>query len=433
MLTLEEKIFGLSLIWKEAEYNFPFWKRLGTLDWDSEYRNTLPKVMAAESLREYYLELSRFISLLQDGHTGVWFPPEVYAEAGKMPVSIGLISGKWCAVNSDISLGMPLYDEILFINDLPISQYINQTIYPYCWHEKEDSASWQINNLLPLIEYKKEISLITMSGSYNIRAVNDQITWHKKEAMKANEKLTELFSSKTHFISLTDDNIAVISIPTFMENAFGQEFYENMTNLRDCRGYIIDVRNNGGGNSDNADYVVQAFVDGEFICSTDRKMLHIGSYKAWGKYQNLEEIDQSNPWNKKLYDICKRQYFENSTDKKKIECPFTLTAPLVVLENEGTASSAEDMLVAFDVTGRATIMGTPSYGSTGMPLIFDLPGGGGGRICTRWCTYPDGKDFINVGVVPQVNLEPSLDDLRNRYDRVLDKGIAILRDKIKNL
>ncbi|MDF2885605.1 MAG: hypothetical protein K0R54_6181 [Clostridiaceae bacterium] len=28
MLSLEEKIMGLSLIWKEAEYNFPFWSKI---------------------------------------------------------------------------------------------------------------------------------------------------------------------------------------------------------------------------------------------------------------------------------------------------------------------------------------------------------------------------------------------------------------------
>ena len=37
-LSLEERVYGLSLIWKEAEYNFPFWKRLKGLDWDKAYR-----------------------------------------------------------------------------------------------------------------------------------------------------------------------------------------------------------------------------------------------------------------------------------------------------------------------------------------------------------------------------------------------------------
>lgn len=430
-LSLDEKILGLSLIWKEAEYNFPFWKQLGDLDWDKAYREALPKIIAAETIREYYLELCRFISLLRDGHTAVLFPKEIYMDAGQLPICIGLIGTKWCIVKSDISLNIPLYDEILTINGISVTEYVSQNIYPYCWHEKEDSASWQINNLLPVVEYQKEIKLQTLGGLFRIKATNKEIKWKKHVAMKPKEKLTEIFSSRTHRISTTDDNIAVISIPTFMEDDLGREFYENMLKIKNCNGYIIDIRNNGGGNSDNADCVVQAFIDGEFTYSTDRKMVHIGAYKAWGKYQELDKIDQSNEWCKKLYDICKRQYFECSTDKKMInECPFTLTAPLVVLENEGTCSSAEDMLICFDAVGRATIVGTPSYGSTGQPLSFDLPGGGVGRICTRWCTYPDGNEFINIGVIPQVSTAPSIEDLRNGYDNVLDEGIKILR---KNL
>jgi C-terminal processing protease CtpA/Prc len=88
------------------------------------------------------------------------------------------------------------------------------------------------------------------------------------------------------------------------------------------------------------------------------------------------------------------------------------------------------MLICFDAVGRATIVGAASYGSTGQPLAFELPGGGGGRICTRWCTYPDGKEFINTGVIPQISASLSLEDLRNGYDSVLDEGIRILR---KNL
>jgi C-terminal processing protease CtpA/Prc len=204
-----------------------------------------------------------------------------------------------------------------------------------------------------------------------------------------------------------------------------------MPKIKDCRGYIIDIRNNGGGNSDNADRVVQAFIEGEFTYSTDRELVHNGAYKAWGKYMDLDSIDQNDKWSKKVYDICKRQYFECNTDKKKIdECPFTLTAPLVVLENDGTASSAEDMLIDFDAARRATIVGTPSYGSTGNPLPFNLPGGGGGRICTRWNTYPDGKEFINIGVIPQVYASPTPEELRSGRDGVLDTGIKVLREKL---
>ncbi|NCA93470.1 hypothetical protein EOM82_09655, partial [bacterium] len=199
-------------------------------------------------------------------------------------------------------MNIPQFDEIIKINGIPVREYVAENLYPYCWHEKEDSSSWQINSLLPIIEYKKEIAIETESGIYSIKAKSGEVNWQKYESLKAHEKLTEIFKSSTHKISLTDDNIAVITIKTFMESELGKEFYANMPKIKDCRGYIIDIRNNGGGNSDNADCVTQAFIEGEFTYSTNRKMVHIGSYKAWGKYMDLDSIDRNDEWSKKVYD-----------------------------------------------------------------------------------------------------------------------------------
>ena len=52
-ISLDDKIYGLSLIWKEAEYNFPFWKRLTNLDWDNAYRESLIKIIETKTIREY--------------------------------------------------------------------------------------------------------------------------------------------------------------------------------------------------------------------------------------------------------------------------------------------------------------------------------------------------------------------------------------------
>ena len=38
----EQKIYELSKIWKDAEYNFAFWDRV-SVDWDGEYKKALPR------------------------------------------------------------------------------------------------------------------------------------------------------------------------------------------------------------------------------------------------------------------------------------------------------------------------------------------------------------------------------------------------------
>ena len=72
----EQKIYELSRIWKEASYNFVFWDKL-QIDWDEEYKKALSAVLKTEDIYDYYRELCRFISLLEDGHTFIHLPPQI--------------------------------------------------------------------------------------------------------------------------------------------------------------------------------------------------------------------------------------------------------------------------------------------------------------------------------------------------------------------
>lgn len=70
------KIYEVSKIWKGAAYNFAFWDKID-IDWDEEYRKALTRVQETNNLYDYYMELSRFVALLGDGHTGVNMPMEL--------------------------------------------------------------------------------------------------------------------------------------------------------------------------------------------------------------------------------------------------------------------------------------------------------------------------------------------------------------------
>ena len=43
MLSIQEQIYGLSLIWSEAKYNLTFWNKNNMTDWDSAYIEILKK------------------------------------------------------------------------------------------------------------------------------------------------------------------------------------------------------------------------------------------------------------------------------------------------------------------------------------------------------------------------------------------------------
>lgn len=413
-LTVVEKVYGLSLIWKEAEYNFPFTKKFDSTSWEEEYKKALPRVIDTESTRAYYLELMRFLAILRDGHTDVWFPDALYDQYGQLPLKIEYLDEKIIITDVAVGLEALLADELLAIEGLPAQQYFEERVFPYIWHEKLDSI-YGNNTLMwyiPIIEDGKALEITTSSGSYTVKAETDTIDWVRKDALEKGENLTELYSSGALTVHVTDDDIAVITIPTFTDDSLPDQFYDILPQIKDKKGFVIDVRENTGGSDGNANAVAQAFIEGPFATGRVQFLLHNAAYKAWlMPHRSLQtEVYTS----------------------QAPQCPTSIDAPLVVLEDAATASAAEDLLIILDFIDRATIVGTPSYGSTGNPLMAGLPGGGGFRICTLWCSYPNGKEFIDVGVTPHIHAALSAEDYRNNTDSVFCVAIDELRRQISH-
>jgi C-terminal processing protease CtpA/Prc len=423
MISNELKIYELSLIWKEAAYNFAFWERLGDLlDWDKAYKEAIPAVLKTDNLYDYYLELMKFAALLLDGHTCVWLPEELNNSpeySSKLPIATKMFGGERIITNVKRIAAdkVKRWSVIKKVNGLNMDEYEQKFVFPYIWHEKKDSVDYWIDKFLRNgaegSQVELELEQLEQEGVTEMvtltRAKDDNDWFHAEIELNPSVNLNLVYQSDSHSITMTDDGIAVITIDTMMNHNLPSEFYANFPLLEKANGYIIDVRKNLGGNSGNSDGVAAAFIVGEFTTSRSIHPTHIGAYKSWGMEMPKED---------KTY-TCNRD-----------DCPGTLTAPLVVLSSADTASAAEDFLVALDYNNRATIVGSASYGSTGNPLLVNLESGGSFQICTRNCIYPDGREFINIGVQPHVPFVMTLDDYKNGVDSAMNKGLEIVREKI---
>lgn len=443
----ELKIFELSLIWKEAEYNFAFWERLaGKLDWDQAYREALKTVLKTQCLYEYYHELMRFIALLSDGHTGVRFPPAVEDYLAELPLLTCSIGGERVITNVKRSVAdkVKRWSIIRKVNGIAVAEYIEKNIFPLFWHEKPDSVDFYIDKFLRsglpgsevLLELESEGNIETIM----LKRTKGDTNWVYGKLSTDCMELREVYKSDSHRIALTEDNIAVITIDTMMNNKLPEEFFANFSLLEKTQGYIIDIRNNGGGNSTYSDAVATVFIEGTFANQRALHPIYIGVYKAWAKwldfgdktYEQIVQDHGTSDWWEKSYKIPKHSYYEESISTSgAYGSPGVLKAPLVVLSSAFTASAAEDFLVELDQAKRATIIGTASFGSTGQPLTVDLESGGSFQICTRHNTYPDKREFVNYGVQPHIRVEMTLEDYKNGKDAVMEKGLAEIRVRIK--
>ena len=76
--------------------------------------------------------------------------------------------------------------------------------------------------------------------------------------------------------------------------------------------------------------------------------------------------------------------------------------PLEILISRKTMSAAEDFTAMFKTNHRGTLIGEPTYGSTGSPYLIPLRCGGRAQVVSVGYRLLDGTEFIGEGIMPDV-------------------------------
>jgi len=76
--------------------------------------------------------------------------------------------------------------------------------------------------------------------------------------------------------------------------------------------------------------------------------------------------------------------------------------PVVVLVNGSSASAAEIVAGALQSHGRATILGSKTFGKGSVQMVAPLTSGSALKLTTAYYHTPDGRRIQGVGVVPDI-------------------------------
>ncbi len=137
------------------------------------------------------------------------------------------------------------------------------------------------------------------------------------------------------------------------------------------RGIVLDLRNDPGGLLDQAVAVASDFIPQGEIVST-----------------RARHSSDDQRWNAKGDDIAGG-------------------VPLVVLINNGSASSSEIVAGALQDHHRAVLLGTRSFGKGSVQTVIPLPGGGAMRLTTARYYTPSGRSIQGLGITPDVRVDDS--------------------------
>ena len=101
------------------------------------------------------------------------------------------------------------------------------------------------------------------------------------------------------------------------------------------------------------------------------------------------------------------------------------TGKIVVLVNAATMSKAEVWAMMYRMYG-ATLIGTPTAGANGRVISFPLAGGISASYSGLGFYYPDGTQTQRTGIIPDIEVYPTMDDIMAGRDEVLEAAITFL-------
>lgn len=431
-LTPAEKVYGLSKFWQEVNYNFVYLDKVDRDMWDKAYQNAITTVQATKNDYEYYRELQKFCALLNDGHTNI-YPPKHIMDLmhndmfGKYRLFFTNIDNKAVITrtNQSIKDEVPVGSEVIEVNGLPTAAYLKQQVIPY-FSSSTDYVLMDMAVKFMLMGLEGEtynIKIRTPKGAVKTLALTHAKT-EEQEVYPALEK-RELLDFKWY-----PNQTAYISLNGFHDPKINELFEEKLPELRKAKALIIDLRNNGGGNTEIGREILSYLSPDTLLYgSKNSTRQHLASFKAWGKFTEPKDT-VGDVWATKsllAYQDKLTYTFDYNPSSNKVEHKDKVIVPTVLLIGHKTASAAEDFLIYADNQQHMTKIGENSFGSTGQPYMFDMPGGGVARVCTKKDTYPDGREFVGYGVKPDIEVKMTLRDYIQKKDPVLERALQHLK------
>ena len=192
-------------------------------------------------------------------------------------------------------------------------------------------------------------------------------------------------------------DVGYIRLSSFISRNAAKEFADILYASTDKKGFIIDLRSNPGGLLSNALVISDMFLDSSnhvIVSTVDRD-----GYK----------------------ETQKAEFFVKGaiTDK-----------PIVVLINKGSASASEIFSGAIKDNHRGVIIGEQSFGKGLVQEINKLPYGAGINVTIQKYLTPNGTDINKKGITPDLVVELTEENIKNKDDVQLKKAIEVVQNMI---
>ncbi len=383
------QLLALFRLWNIVEYWSPYRDIIGD-DWNRVLSEFIPRVALADSADNYKRELMAFIAKLHDGHANIWNALDARPPVGKchVPVSVRFVDklpvitgipANAAEGTSQLKVG----DVITEIDGVPVAKLVDDWT-PYYATSNAAARMRDIGHYMlrgscgdAKIGIRRDKNDLKLSVPRTPSTINDFDPGKHDLPGPA----FRLLSKDVAYLKLSA--VKQADCAKYVQDAAG------------TRGFIVDIRNYP------SEFVVFSlgsfFMDKEtpFALFTEGDLSNPGAFH-WGETASLSP---------------QKPHYGGK---------------IVILVDEASMSQAEYTSMAFRVAPGAIVVGSATSGADGNVSHFDLPGGLNTMISGIGVFYPDKTPTQRIGIVPNVEVKPTLAGIRAGRDEVLEEALRQL-------
>jgi C-terminal processing protease CtpA/Prc len=382
------QLLALYRFWNIINYWFPYRDVIGG-DWDGVLAEFVPRLALANTPDRYQLELMALIARANDTHANLWGSLQLQPPVGEcqLPVIVRFVENNAVVTGysegaAGAASGLKAGDVVMELDSTPVSQLIDKW-RPYYAASNEPTRLRDIARSMTRGACSDVMAKVRReSESVIVKAQRVKPQGDSTRAGTTHDLPGEAFQ-------VLPENVAYLKLSAVK----GADAAEYVKKAAGTKGWIIDIRNYP------SEFVVfslgQLLVEKEtpFVRFTFGDLANPGAFHWRGPALSL---------------IPREPHYSGK---------------LAILVDEVTLSQAEYTTMAFRVAPGAVVIGSTTAAADGNVSPIPLPGGLRSLISGIGVFYPDKRPTQRVGIVPDIEVKPTIAGVRTGKDEVLEAAL----------
>lgn len=384
------QLLSLFRFWNMIQYWFPYRDIIGA-NWETVLTEFIPRIGLARTRETYQLEMMAFIARVNDTHANLWSSLSNRPPGGPCQVPVKLrfigkravVSGYADGLEDTLDLPLERGDVIESVDGVPVPELVAQW-GPYYAASNEparlrDMAEAMLRGKCvdASLHLSRGISRLEVKVPRMAQSSFKISRWHDLPGEPFRKLSPDIGYLKLS--SAKEENIR-----RYIEDAAG------------TKGLVIDLRNYPSAATAPA-----------------RLALHLVDKRT--PFARFTIPDLANPgafgWTEPTVLQPSKPHYEGM---------------VVILVDEVSQSAAEFSAMAFRVSPRAKIVGSTTAGADGNTSTIPLPGGLRSMISGIGVFYPDKRPTQRIGIVPDIEVRPTVEGIRAGRDEVLERALRLI-------